>query len=92
MLDSVLYARDKYLNPGGLMFPDQATMYLAGIEDADYKEEKIGCEHHCPNLSHFIQITAANSFPPLSFANQSGPMSTDSTSRASKKSHSRSLW
>ncbi|ORY88172.1 S-adenosyl-L-methionine-dependent methyltransferase [Leucosporidium creatinivorum] len=42
MLDSVLYARDKYLVPGGLMFPDEATMYLAGIEDQDYKEEKIG--------------------------------------------------
>ncbi|KAI5478855.1 protein arginine N-methyltransferase 1 [Pseudohyphozyma bogoriensis] len=42
MLDSVLYARDKYLVPGGLMFPDEATMFLAGIEDQDYKEEKIG--------------------------------------------------
>ncbi|KAM0752473.1 S-adenosyl-L-methionine-dependent methyltransferase [Meredithblackwellia eburnea MCA 4105] len=42
MLDSVLYARDKYLVPGGLMFPDEATMFLAAIEDQDYKEEKIG--------------------------------------------------
>ena len=44
MLDSVLYARDKYLVPGGLMFPDEATMYMAAIEDQEYKEEKIGCE------------------------------------------------
>lgn len=44
MLDTVLLARDKYLVPGGLMFPDQATLFLAGIEDAEYKEEKIGCE------------------------------------------------
>lgn len=29
--------------PGGLMFPDEATLFLAGIEDQDYKEEKIGC-------------------------------------------------
>jgi hypothetical protein len=43
MLDSVLYARDKYLVPGGLMFPDEATMYIAAIEDQEYKEEKIGC-------------------------------------------------
>lgn len=43
MLDTVLLARDRYLRPGGLMFPDQATLFLAGIEDADYKEEKIGC-------------------------------------------------
>ena len=41
MLDTVLLARDKYLKPGGLIFPDQATMYLAAIEDSDYKEEKI---------------------------------------------------
>ena len=44
MLDTVLLARDKYLAPGGLLFPDQATIYLAAIEDQDYKEEKINCE------------------------------------------------
>ncbi|BGO96371.1 Protein arginine N-methyltransferase 1 [Rhodotorula toruloides] len=42
MLDSVLYARDRYLVPDGLMFPDEATMYIAAIEDQEYKEEKIG--------------------------------------------------
>jgi protein arginine N-methyltransferase 1 len=44
MMDTVLYARDKYLKPDGLIFPDKATIYMAGIEDGDYKEEKIGCE------------------------------------------------
>ena len=43
MLDTVLYARDKYLDVGGLIFPDKATIYLNGIEDGDYKDEKIGC-------------------------------------------------
>ena len=43
MLDTVLDARDKYLKPDGLIFPDHATMYLAAIEDQDYKEEKINC-------------------------------------------------
>ena len=43
MLDTVLYARDKYLAPDGLIFPDKATIYMAGIEDGDYKDEKIGC-------------------------------------------------
>jgi protein arginine N-methyltransferase 1 len=43
MLDTVLYARDRYLAPGGLIFPDKATMMICGIEDGDYKEEKIGC-------------------------------------------------
>lgn len=44
MLDTVLYARDRYLNPGGKIFPDKATMYLAGIEDGEYKDDKIGCK------------------------------------------------
>ena len=44
MLDTVLYARDTYLQKDGLIFPDKATIYFAGIEDGDYKEEKIGCE------------------------------------------------
>lgn len=44
MLDTVLYARDNYLVPGGLIFPDKATIWMAGIEDGDYKDEKIGCE------------------------------------------------
>jgi protein arginine N-methyltransferase 1 len=43
MLDTVLYARDRYLAPGGLIFPDKATMVVCGIEDGDYKEEKIEC-------------------------------------------------
>lgn len=43
MLDTVLYARDRYLVPDGKIFPDKATLYVAGIEDGDYKEEKIGC-------------------------------------------------
>jgi len=41
MLDTVLEARDRYLKPDGLLFPDHAIMYLAAIEDQDYKEEKI---------------------------------------------------
>ena len=40
MLDSVLWARDKYLVKGGKMLPDRATMYMSGIEDAEYKFEK----------------------------------------------------
>ena len=47
MLDTVLLARDKYLKPGGHMFPDNARMYLAAIEDQDYKEEKINCKVSC---------------------------------------------
>ncbi|KAK3203387.1 hypothetical protein GRF29_112g1142666 [Pseudopithomyces chartarum] len=42
MLDTVLYARDKYLVKDGLIFPDKATIFMAGIEDGEYKDEKIG--------------------------------------------------
>lgn len=41
MLDTVLLARDKYLTKGGKMFPDVATLYVAGIEDGEYFNEKI---------------------------------------------------
>ena len=41
MLDTVLYARDKWLAPDGLMFPDRARMFVAAIEDAKYKYDKI---------------------------------------------------
>ena len=44
MLDTVIYARDRYLSEDGLIFPDKATIFFAGIEDGEYKDEKIGCE------------------------------------------------
>ncbi|XP_062549777.1 protein arginine N-methyltransferase 1-like [Armigeres subalbatus] len=42
MLDTVIYARNKWLNPnGGLMFPDRCTLYIAGIEDRKVLDERI---------------------------------------------------
>lgn len=37
MLDTVLWARDRWLTPEGLIFPDKATLSLVGIEDGEYK-------------------------------------------------------
>ncbi len=37
MLDCVLYARDKYLTLNGLIFPDRAVIYIAAIEDEEYR-------------------------------------------------------
>lgn len=54
MLDTVIYARDRYLTPEGLVFPDKATMVLATIEDAEYKEQKISCT---PNPRVFHPLT-----------------------------------
>jgi len=41
MLPTVLLARDKWLKEGGVLLPDKASLYVAAIEDADYKDEKI---------------------------------------------------
>ena len=35
MLDTVLWARDKWLVPGGIILPDKANLVLCAIEDAD---------------------------------------------------------
>jgi protein arginine N-methyltransferase 1 len=40
MLDSVLWARDKYLVKGGKMLPDKIHMYLAAVEDGEFKQRK----------------------------------------------------
>lgn len=42
MLDTVIYARDKWLKKkGGLLFPDRAKLFLTAIEDSAYKNRKI---------------------------------------------------
>jgi len=41
MLDTVLFARDKWLHPNGMLFPDRATLFVSAIEDRQYKEDKI---------------------------------------------------
>jgi len=41
MLDTVLFARDKWLAKDGLIFPDKASLYLCAIEDSEYREDKI---------------------------------------------------
>jgi len=41
MIDTLLFARDKWLAPGGLLFPDKASMYICAAESSTYKENKI---------------------------------------------------
>ena len=41
MLDSVLYARDHYLKPDGLMVPSHTVLHIAPISDGDFIEENI---------------------------------------------------
>lgn len=39
MFDSVICGRDKLLKEGGLMFPDRARIYIAGMDDIGYKSK-----------------------------------------------------
>jgi len=41
MLNTVLYARDKWLAKDGAIMPDRARMMVVGIEDGEYMREKI---------------------------------------------------
>lgn len=41
MLDSVLYARDKWLVEGGIMLPNKARMYVAILDDEAYYKKKL---------------------------------------------------
>ena len=41
MLDTVLFARDKWLKNDGFILPDRAKIYLCGFEDKNYKFSKI---------------------------------------------------
>lgn len=39
MLDSVIYARDHFLKPGGLLFPDRAIIYCSPCELKSHFED-----------------------------------------------------
>merc|ERR1712000_335936 len=41
MLPSVLYARDRYLKPDGIMAPSSATMWIAPVADPEFVEDHI---------------------------------------------------
>ncbi|KAG8626777.1 hypothetical protein KVT40_005722 [Elsinoe batatas] len=59
MLDTVLWARDKYLVKGGIIMPDVVSMNIAGIEDGEYKDEKIGCDVYGFNYSPMKKVALA---------------------------------
>lgn len=41
MFDSVIYARDKWLAKGGMLFPDRALAYVKGIDDHNFWRDKL---------------------------------------------------
>ncbi|XP_034391383.1 protein arginine N-methyltransferase 8-B isoform X1 [Cyclopterus lumpus] len=57
MLNTVIFARDKWLKPGGFMFPDRASLYVVAIEDRQYKDFKI---HWWENVYGFDMTCVRN--------------------------------
>ena len=43
MLDSVLYARDRYLSPDGILLPDSGKICLVGVEDHKGASRHLHC-------------------------------------------------
>ena len=41
MLDSIIFAKNKWLRRDGLMFPDKATLFISGMEDEEFRASKI---------------------------------------------------
>jgi Ca-activated chloride channel family protein len=91
MLDTVLYARDKYLAPGGLIFPDKATMMVCAIEDGDYKEEKLecawraGCSASVAPATPSTPSAAGASSPSIAATSSRAPSSCSACTRAPSK-------
>ena len=54
MLDSVLWARDRYLKEDGIMVPSHCTLRLAPLTDTEYIDDHI---HHWKNVYGFDMIS-----------------------------------
>ena len=52
LLPSLFYARDKYLNSGGVLIPDRAKMEVVPIYAQEYYDEYIDCWSNSPDLDY----------------------------------------
>jgi len=41
MLDTVLWARDRYLEMGGLILPDVCRLYITGVDDIEMYQRRL---------------------------------------------------
>jgi protein arginine N-methyltransferase 1 len=57
MLPSIIESRDKFLRPGGKVFPNRVSLHIAAIEDRNYRKEKIDFwnDVYGFNMSHMIE-------------------------------------
>jgi len=57
MLDSVIYARDKFLKPGGLLYPNRARMYIAPVFNDDGERKNTQCQSLHAEWVQFVRET-----------------------------------
>ena len=57
MFDSVIVARDKWLKPGGCMFPSHATMSIAPIRTGASVQKAADYEDSCRGWDEFVDDT-----------------------------------
>ena len=56
MLDSVLVARDKFLKPGGALYPSHARLYFAPIRSGQTQQRL--AEFQVCHLAHVVEVFA----------------------------------
>ena len=72
MLDSVLYARDKFLKQDGLMFPTEAHVYAAPCSTPDLWKSQIGfwtSQQYGFDFSPFLESAKLQSKPEITTVN-----------------------
>ena len=63
MFDSVIVARDKFLKPGGSLFPSHAKMYLAPIRTGTAEKKHLDYEDSCAGWDDFSEQVRFWPFP-----------------------------
>lgn len=57
MLDSVIFARDKFLKPGGSLYPSSARMFIAPIFTDDGESKATQCQETITEWKAFVKAT-----------------------------------
>ena len=60
MFDSVIVARDKFLKPGGSMFPSHARMFLAPVRTSSSSQRHGDMEASLGGWDQFVDVTRNN--------------------------------
>ncbi|KAF1745322.1 hypothetical protein MXB_643 [Myxobolus squamalis] len=81
MLDSVIFARNRWLCQGGLIFPDVASIFCVGIEDEEFRDEKIEWWNRVYGYNMAPMKEIAISEPLVDFVNKEAVVTTDSLVR-----------